>query len=311
MRLRVLGIAAMMLSVIGFSNSAIAREAPVAKLVQVEGEVQYSRNGTTWRPVRRTKYLFNGYQIRTGSDGNGKLINQLTGTSQKLGADTHIEIGKQEVQVLAGALSRPTQESTSIWESLMNKFSRAQRYTTVRRDPDGGKPPCDIKVRTIREVAISNDHPELVWRNCGSYKYQLSLDGKTMEVASQDGEFYRHKVSGKKPGEYTFSVTAIAEDGREYTQRKPSTFVWLDDQQASGIREQVESAGDDVFVAAAIYEANGLFVAALDAYREYFAENPDDNDMRPMLVNSYQSLKLSDLRHEEAVVYQKALEEDY
>ena len=65
MRLRGLGIAAMMWAVIGFSNSAIAREAPVAKLVQVEGEVQYSRNGIAWRPVRRTKYLFNGYQIRT------------------------------------------------------------------------------------------------------------------------------------------------------------------------------------------------------------------------------------------------------
>ena len=54
MRLRGLGTVAMMLSVIGFSNYTIAREAPVAKLVQVEGDVQYSRNGIAWRPVRRT-----------------------------------------------------------------------------------------------------------------------------------------------------------------------------------------------------------------------------------------------------------------
>lgn len=307
MRLRALGLAVALLSIAGFSNTAMAR--PVAKLVQVEGEVQYSRNGgTTWRAVRQTKYLFDGYKIRTGSDGNGKLINQLTGTSQKLGSNTRIEIGKQGVQVLAGALSRPTQETTSLWESLINKFSRAQRYTTVRRGPP---PPCDIKVRTIKELALSDDHSELVWRNCGSYKYRLSVDGKTMDVASQDGEFYRHKISGVKPGEYTFSVTAIAEDGSEYTQRKPSTFVWLDAEQANGIREQVGTVGDDVFVAAAIYEANGLHVAALDAYREYFSQNPDDNDMRPMLVNSYQALKLSDLRHKEAVVFQKAREDDY
>lgn len=307
MRLRVLGIAVVLLSMAGFSNTASA--SPVAKLVQVEGEVQYSRNGgTTWRPVRQTKYLFDGYQIRTGSDGNGKLINQLTGTSQKLGSNTHIEIDKEDVQVLAGALSRPTQETTSLWESLMNKFSRAQRYTTVRR---GEEPSCDIKVRTISELALSSDHPELVWRNCGSYKYSLSINGKTMDVADQEGEFYRYKVSGLKPGEHTFQVTAIDNDGSEYSQRKPSTLIWLDEAQAKGIREQIKRAGDDVFVAAAIYEANGLHVAAMDAYRGYFAENPDDNDMRPMLVNSYQELKLSDLRHKEAVIFNKAREEDY
>ena len=54
-----------------------------------------------------------------------------------------------------------------------------------------------------------------------------------------------------------------------------------------------------------------MYVAAMDAYREYFQQNPDDNDMLPLLIQSYQGLKLSNLRESEARLYNAALEEDY
>ena len=37
------------------SGQGFAKAPPVAKLVQIEGEVEYSRNGSEWNPVRRTK----------------------------------------------------------------------------------------------------------------------------------------------------------------------------------------------------------------------------------------------------------------
>ena len=49
----------------------------------------------------------------------------------------------------------------------------------------------------------------------------------------------------------------------------------------------------------------------MDAYRGYFADNPDDNDMRPLLIGAYQNLKLDNLRKSEARRYQAALEEDF
>ena len=64
------------------SSQVFAKAPPVAKLFQIEGQVEYSRNGTNWNPVRRTKYLFSGYHVRTGKDGSGKLINQVSGMSQ-------------------------------------------------------------------------------------------------------------------------------------------------------------------------------------------------------------------------------------
>jgi hypothetical protein len=54
-----------------------------------------------------------------------------------------------------------------------------------------------------------------------------------------------------------------------------------------------------------------MYVAAMDAYREYFQQNPEDNDMRPLLIQSYQVLKLSNLRESEARLYNAGLEEDY
>ncbi|MDZ7686225.1 MAG: hypothetical protein U5O39_15460 [Gammaproteobacteria bacterium] len=125
--------------VFGFASPAEGRQPPVAKLVQVEGDVEYSREGESWSPVRRTKYLFPGYQIRSGKDGGGKLINQKSGLSRDLGANTRIEITEDDIAVLDGSLSEAEEESVSIWDSLANKFAKAQRYTTVRRSVTTGE----------------------------------------------------------------------------------------------------------------------------------------------------------------------------
>ena len=46
MRLNIIGVVILALSVLlGFSSTALAKEPPVAKLVQVNGNVEYSRMG--------------------------------------------------------------------------------------------------------------------------------------------------------------------------------------------------------------------------------------------------------------------------
>ena len=109
----------------GVSFQLTAKEPPVAKLVQIEGNVEYSRNGKRWSPVRRTKYLFSGYHIRTGEDGSGKLINQSTGKSQQLGSNSVIEVSQNGIEVIDGSLSEPADEEVSLFQSLLNKFAKA------------------------------------------------------------------------------------------------------------------------------------------------------------------------------------------
>ena len=296
------------------SGQLLAKEPPVAKLVQIEGDVEYSRNGTRWSPVRRTKYLFSGYYIRTGEDGSGKLINQATGHSQDLGSNTEVQVAEGDIKVLSGSLSEPQEEEVSVFQSLLNKFARAQRYTTVRRSLTSGEQPCDSKVRTIRDVTISPAHNELVWRNaCPEYSYRLVInDGAPIEVPAQStAEMIRYPIEGLAPGQHTYRVEVIDKDGTIFSPRKDSTFTLMSESEEAEIQSVLDQVGDDIFLETNILEDAGMYVAAMDAYRDYFTENPEDNDMRPLLIQSYQELKLSNLREREARLYNAALEEDY
>ncbi len=314
MRAKTMGLSLILAALLSMTGmQAIAKEPPVAKLVQIEGVVEYSRNGKKWNPVRRTKYLFSGYQIRTGTDGSGKLINQSTGKSQELGANSVIEIADGNIRLIDGRLTEPEEEEVSLFQSLMNKFAKAQRYTTVRRSVNSGEDVCDSKVRTIRNVTVSSRHSDLVWRNaCPEFSYKLVINGDAIEVPAQStSEMIRYDVSGVGPGEHTYRVEVLDNDGTVYIPKKDSKFTWMDDQQEKEVIAMLDQFGDDIFLTTNYLEQNGMYVAAMDAYREYFQENPDDNDMRPLLIQSYQDLKLSNLRESEARLYNAALEEDF
>ncbi|MEX0940942.1 MAG: hypothetical protein WD002_00185 [Pseudomonadales bacterium] len=314
MRIQFVGVALLVASMtFGLSSAIAASVAPVAKLVQVEGDVQYSRNGTSWRPVMRTKYLFPGYQIKTGADGSGKLINQLTGKSRDLGAGSLIAVNEEEIEVLAGSVTKAREESVSLWDSLVNKFAKAQRYTTVRRSVNGEEQSCDNKVRTIRNVTLSPSHPDLVWRNaCPEYSYRLVVEGKAIDIPAQStAEMIRYSVSGLEPGIYNYHVEVLDKDGTVYIPRDPSSFTLLSKDEERKLLTNLNEFEDDIFLTTNLYESNDMHVAAMDEYREYFNEYPDDNDMRPLLIQSYQDLKLSNLREREARLYNASQEENY
>jgi len=299
---------------LGFSQLSIAKSPPVAKLVQVEGLVEYSRNGAKWRPVRRTKYLFAGYEIRTSEDGSGKVINQTDGTAQELGSNSRIKVLEDGVSLVSGNLTEPKSESGSIFQSLANKFAKAQRYTTVRRSVNtGDEQGCDNKVRTIRSLSLSPSHPDLVWRNaCPEFSYRVIIDGEVTDIAGQStSEMIRFPVPAPDAGEHSFRVEVLDIDGTVYIPRKDSTFTWLTADDDKEIVDALVVYKDDVFEQANYLESKGLYVAAMDAYRGYFKENPDDNDMRPLLIKSYNDLKLTNLKQSEARLYNAALEEDY
>ena len=315
MKVKTVGLGLLLVSVMmGMSQMTMGKAPPVAKLVQTEGKVEYSRNGNSWIPVRGTKYLFEGYMIRTGSKSGGKLINQQSGMAQQLGSNSRIEVKADSVFLVSGNLTPPKEESSSIFQSLMNKFAKAQRYTTVRRSvTSGDEASCDNKVRTIKTVTVSPSHPDLVWRDaCPEFSYRLVIDGTAVAVPAQStSEMIRYSVNDVKPGEHTYRVEVIDKDGTVYIPRKESSFVVIDEAGDQKLTQDLSMFADDVFMQTNYLEENGLHVAAMDAYREYFQDHPDDNDMRPLLIQAYQELKLSNLRESEARLYNAALEEDF
>ena len=302
------------LLLLGLSTTAAGREPPVAKLVQIEGAVEYSRNGTDWRPILRTKYLFSGNTIKTGADGGGKLINQESGMSQNLGPNSVIMVESGAIALVSGSLSDPKQESASIFEGLSNKFAKAQRYTTVRRSVDKGEEKgCDNKVRTVSNVTISPSHSDLVWRNaCPEFSYKLVVNDQEIQIPAQStAEMIRYSMADFGPGQHSYRVEVMDNDGTVYIPRKDSSFTMIDAKAEKAIMKDLKAAGDDAFVQSGILESKNMHIASMDNYRAYFSENPDDNDMRPLLIQSYQDLKLSDLRENEARLYNASLEENF
>ena len=306
----------LVLIVLGLFTSiqVFAKEPPVAKIVQFQGQVEYTRNGVDWKPVRRTKYLFSGYQLRTGKDSKGMLVNQISGTSQLMGASTQVEFDSVQAKVIFGDLSAPEETDSSVMQSLTNKFATAQRYTTVRRSLGGNEDTCDSKVRTIRSVTVSPAYSDLVWRNaCPEFSYKLIIDGGApINVpAHSTSEMIRYSVVGSGVGEHTYRVEVLDKDGTVYIPRKDSNFQVMSAVEEQEVIASLAQAGDDIFMETNLLEERGLHVAAMDIYREYFSGNSDDNDMRPLLIQAYQKLKLSNLRESEARLYNAGLDEEF
>lgn len=282
---------------------------PVAKITQIEGNVEFSRDGENWRLVTRNKYLFPGYQVRTAADGSAKVLNQESGVTHDLGSATTISVGEDAIDVVAGSnFSEPEDAGGSFWQALVNKFSTTQRYTTVRRSVkrDGDA----VRIGTARDITLSPEFDELVWTNVGpEYAYRLTIDDEVVELQpTSTGEMIRYTVEGLEPGTHSYQVEVLLDGEVEYTPRRPSELIWLSGEQEAEILAELDAihadpVRNDAFVIADFLESQNLLVGAMDVYRDYFAEYPEDNDMRPFLIKSYHDLKLLELKEKEAITY--------
>lgn len=296
------------LSILMLAGVAIAA-GPVAKITQVEGTVEYSRDGEDWKSITRNKYLFPGYQVRSAEDGSARVLNQESGVVHDLGASTRIRVLDDDLEVLAGSnFSDPRESEGSFWQALMNKFSTTQRYTTVRRSVKDENEP--VRVDTARSVTLGDAWPELVWSNAGpEYAYRLTVGDETYRIPpSSTGEMVRFELPELEPGSHEYQVEVLLDGEVVYSPRRPSELVWLPDEREAEIRAELEEIRNDpmrndAFVIADYLESHGLKVAALDVYRDYFNECPESNDMRPFLVKAYHDLRLLDLKEKEAITY--------
>ncbi|MBX9634893.1 MAG: hypothetical protein K2X44_07910, partial [Magnetospirillum sp.] len=163
-------IAVVLSAVMGFSVAAIAADPPVSMLIQANGAVETSKDGSKWSPVTRNKFLFAGDMVRTGADGSGKLVDQTTNMAQAVAANSEIKIEAAGAKAVSGSLSAPEPAAGDLVAGLGNRFAEAQRYTTVRRSVN--KDGQEIKLRLISTVALSASYPELAWEGYGKqYSY--------------------------------------------------------------------------------------------------------------------------------------------
>jgi hypothetical protein len=297
---------------LGVGSEALAKSPPVAMLTQVKGKIEYSKNGTKWKKVRRNKFLFEGYTVRTAGDGSAKLVNQTTNMSRDVGPNTEFKLSPKGGELITGHLSKPTEASGSLSASLSKRFAKAQRYTTVRRSVAKKK---KMKLNTIKKVTLSDSHPDLVWQGMGSdVSYLVTIDGTTHMVPAVQGSLVRFTVPALAAGKHNYKVALVKEGKTVFSPKKNNQITWLGGDTLSTFNEGLqlvrEAAPGDDFLIANYMEEKGMAIAAMDMYRKYFTENADDIDMYPMLIKSYHDLKLKDLKKAEAVKYNMMLDSD-
>lgn len=282
---------------------------PVAKLSQLEGTVEFSRDGEGWEVLSRNKYLFPGHEVRTGADGSAKLSSQASGEIRDLGASTHLRVVEAGIEVLAGSgLGASGDAAGGFWQGVENKFATSQRYTTVRRSVKKAE---DLpKIDTARKLVLTAEHPEVVWSNAGpEFSYVLRVGTERFSVApTSTAEMIRFALPEMSPGEYEYEMLILLDGEEVYAPRRPGKLTWLAGPEADWVHTEVQARKadpnqNDVFALAEVYEGAGLLVPVMDLYRDFFQTYPEENEMRPLLIKAYHDLKLMDLKEKEAITF--------
>ena len=297
---------------IGIIHSAYAGGPPVAMLTQTKGDVQVSKDGKKWKAVDRNKFLFAGYQIKTGADGSGKLVNQTTNLTREIGAGSLVEVTADDAKAISGMLSEAAQDSGGLVSGLGQRFAKAQRYTTVRRSVEKKKV---LKLDTVKEITLSASYPDLVWSGIGEeYAYRLTIGDKSYDVAATSGDVVRFTVPALTPGTHEYRVEVLKGSETAYAPKKAGKITWLSKDEETGIVDalakiEASSPGDSLYKAMFLDE-KGMSVSAMDLYTKYFDANADDTDMYPMLIKAYHDLELEKMKKAGALKLQDMLKQE-
>jgi hypothetical protein len=287
---------------------------PVGVLFNVQGLVEYSKDGKKWKKVRRNKFLFSGYQIKTGPDATGNLMSQKSGENFKLSSGALVKVTDSAFETVEGSME-PDATAGALSLALMKKFSKAQSYTTVRRAP---KQKLDLQA--AREIVLTDMYPYVVWPNQGNtLSYRLDVGDVQYDVPATSDPIVRAKVKPFK-GEQDY-VIHVLENGEIISSLEPykkrgkemkHQLIWMDEagsQTLSSTVNEIESSfPDNYFMLGGVFEDEKMWVAALDQYQKYLAENPDEIEMKPYLFRVYKKLMLKDMYTRELETFQKEIE---
>lgn len=288
---------------------------PVGVLFQPKGQVEYTKKGKTWKKIRRNKFLFKGYQIRTAPGASGKVTVQTTGKTLEIGPNSLILVTKNGLEAKKGEISEAA-SSNALVSGLMKKFSKSQSYTTVRRSHSKKT----VKITAARELTLTDEHPYIVWANVDSkFSYKLKLGEKVYEIPATKDDMVKVKIDPFN-GEQTIKIEAI-KNGKTVVELKPkkvrgklrkNTARWLSgaekqeyDQALNVLRE---TYGESSFLLGSFFERQNMWVAAMELYKKYLKENPDEIEMTPYLFRVYKKLQLNDIYKKELIEWKLELQ---
>ena len=306
------------ISILFLSTSFLqaATKDPVGVLFKTKGKVEYTKKGKKWKKVRRNKFVFAGYQIKSGADGSGQITVKETGRNFQFGPNSVILVTNSGLESQKGTIDA-IDSASKLTAGLMKKFSKSQSYTTVRRSHKKKK----IAIKAARKLTLTDDHPFVVFSNVGrEYDYKLQVGDQIHKVPATKSALVRVKLSPFS-GTRELHITALSK-GKKAAQLKPykskgkskvQTVSWLKNPDKEALQSSIKGVqdeyGDAGFMIGTLYEKQNMWVAAMDQYKKYLAENPDEIEMTPYLFRVYKKLYLNDIYKRELEKWRVAMME--
>lgn len=298
---------------------------PVAFLSQVKGKVEYTKDGTKWKQVNGSKFLFIGYKVRTGADASGQVVMQKTGQKLTLAPNSVVSVIVVEKDNEGRAITKEyrletengsltaVKDSNKLVASLMKRFTQAQVYTTIRRAAKTN----EIVVKAPRNSVVTDEYPHFAWNNLGKqYNYRLRVGDRVYDIAETEGNTVRVAL---KPFKGTQVLEIHVLKGQEEVaslekygpKKKYHTISWLSNKKKIKFEKTKKSFadeyGEDSFMLGTYFEEQKMWVAAMDHYESYLKKNPDEIEMTPYLFKVYQTLKLTNAYDEKLKVWNEAM----
>jgi len=192
-------------------------------------------------------------------------------------------------------------------DDIHEQFMNALRYNIVQRSVSSAH--ANLKLNTAKKVTISKEYPDLVWQHIGpEYSYRLFIDHQYFEISvDKNSSIVRFKTPELSSGAHKYMVQVLKDGRVVYHPPKAHTLYVLSDREQADLLEEKqfieEINPENKFLLGNYMEEKGLIVVAMDEYRRFFEQNPDENQMRPYLIKVYNDLKLSELKLTEIKKY--------
>jgi len=296
---------------------ALAKKVPLGMLVEIKGNITYSKKGDRWKKVRRNKFVYKNYLVKVGENSTIKFLNQKTNQTTLLTANSTVKVTADGLEIIAGSLG-DTSSGGGLLSGLSKQFSKTQKYTTVRRAAK--KEGLDLKLATN---TVSADFSELAWESAGAeYAYRLHLGSKDRKTKTwSDAAVYEVPSTGD--GIVRTNIKPISEKQKYFVEvldgsgtvaftTKAANLKVLSGKKLAKFNKQkgqFQSLDESGFMYAGLLKDNGLLLPALDQYTKFFTEFSDDddiNELRPFLIEVYSRLRLAHLKSVELKKYNSA-----
>lgn len=284
-----------MLGVITFFSTAgaVSQDTPVVMVIEAKGSVFYSPDGQTWKKIHRNKFLFENWRVKTSSSGTCMLLNKQTEMLESVGINTELEVSSKGIKIISGTVS-PLEPAKDITGYLKRKFIDVQKITGINRHD---RISDRVMLLTAEDIALSDDYPEMVWENAGAkYDYQLVLGEKIFKVPGSEDDIIRFKLTGMEPGIYQYAVQVLFKGEIIYAPHKKNKLTWLSHAETAELDKEKQDilkiAPGNGFLMASLLDKRGLKIAAMDQFRRFLSENPNDDETRPFLIKILRELKL-------------------